>query len=409
MGEENEGTPNNEDKKNSETPEKGDKLHVQTPAPNGYFDAAAEEGQEEEDEEEEGEDGGEEAFRYFSLFRLREEEDKRNQEAALNQLAEMGKQPEGVVYNSSKGVMYPAALQRLLEGGAFTDKLLPPQQPTPESQTVVMAPVVMAPAAGTPAETDEAKRIVSQANQLQRENNFQGAHELYTDALRHARNDELRSAIFFNRSVALARMKRWEESLEDANECVQINPTWPRGAECQGTALEGLGRLQEALDRNGNKKLLEEGGGEGEEEEEDEGGEEVGEEEKGKENVKEGEEREEVLVCDGVVHILSRTWGGGEREREQDLREKVGGGEPRGHWHECANVDAEVQKYIAEHGEGSSGMAFEASMSQLRKLGLSSLQDAITPGHVLHQRDLACGKRKGYSLPVGSGGLHSSP
>ena len=28
-----------------------------------------------------------------------------------------GKQPEGVVYNSSKGVMYPAALQRLLEGG----------------------------------------------------------------------------------------------------------------------------------------------------------------------------------------------------------------------------------------------------------------------------------------------------
>ena len=117
MGEENEGTPNNEDKKNSETPEKGDKLHVQTPAPNGYFDAAAEEGQEEEDEEEEGEDGGEEAFRYFSLFRLREEEDKRNQEAALNQLAEMGKQPEGVVYNSSKGVMYPAALQRLLEGG----------------------------------------------------------------------------------------------------------------------------------------------------------------------------------------------------------------------------------------------------------------------------------------------------
>ena len=107
--------------------------------------------------------------------------------------------------------------------------------------------VVATPAAGTPAEIDEAKRLVSQANQLQRQNKFQEAHELYTNALRHVRNDELRSAIFFNRSVALARMKRWEESLEDANECVKINPTWARGAECQGTALEGLGRLQEAL------------------------------------------------------------------------------------------------------------------------------------------------------------------
>jgi hypothetical protein len=97
------------------------------------------------------------------------------------------------------------------------------------------------------AESDAAKQIVSQANQLQRQNNFEGAHALYTNALLHARNDELRAAIYFNRGIALARMERWEESLMDANECVKINPTWPRGAECQGTALEGLGRLPEAL------------------------------------------------------------------------------------------------------------------------------------------------------------------
>jgi hypothetical protein len=54
-------------------------------------------------------------------------------------------------------------------------------------------------------------------------------------------------------------MKRWEESLEDANECVKINPTWPRGAECQGTALEGLGRLQEALAAFGTALRLEPG------------------------------------------------------------------------------------------------------------------------------------------------------
>ena len=97
------------------------------------------------------------------------------------------------------------------------------------------------------AESDEAKQLVSQANSLQRQNNFEGAHALYTNALLHARNDELRAAIYFNRGIALARMERWEESLMDANECVKINPTWPRGAECQGTALEGLGRLPEAL------------------------------------------------------------------------------------------------------------------------------------------------------------------
>jgi hypothetical protein len=156
-----------------------------------------------------------------------------------------------------------------------------------------------------------------------------------------------------------------------------------------------------------------------EEEEEEEGGwgeecgeeeeEEEGEEEEGKENMKEAEEREEILVCDGVEHILSSTGGGREREREQDLREVVGG-EPRGYWHEWANVDAEVRKYIAEHGNGWSGMP---AMSQLRKHGLSSLEDAITHfGGVMEvagRLGVACGKPEGYLLPVGSGGLYSPP
>jgi hypothetical protein len=154
-------------------------------------------------------------------------------------------------------------------------------------------------------------------------------------------------------------------------------------------------------DKEGGKEEEEEEGGGGEEggkEEEEE----EGEEEEGKENVKEAEEREEVLVCDGVEHILSSTGGGGGREREQDLR-KVVGGEPRGYWHEWANVDAEVRKYIAEHGNGWSGMP---AMSQLRKHGLSSLEDAITQfGGVIEvagRLGLACGKPEGYSLPVGS-------
>lgn len=97
------------------------------------------------------------------------------------------------------------------------------------------------------SESEEAKRLVSQANICQRQEDFKGALVFYGLALEHARNTELKSATLFNRSVALARLLRWEESLQDANDCVSMNPTWSRGPECQGTALEGLGRLHEAL------------------------------------------------------------------------------------------------------------------------------------------------------------------
>ena len=93
----------------------------------------------------------------------------------------------------------------------------------------------------------KAKELVSEGNALQRQNHFEHAIAVYTQALGHACDHELKSAIFFNRSVALARIVRWEESLQDANECVRINPSWARGPECQGAALEGLGRLKEAM------------------------------------------------------------------------------------------------------------------------------------------------------------------
>lgn len=95
-------------------------------------------------------------------------------------------------------------------------------------------------------ENEEAKTLVSRANASQREGNFEGAIVLYTQALEKARSTD-QSAVLFNRSVALARMFRWEEALQDANECVKFNPNWSRGPQCQGTALEGLGRLPEAL------------------------------------------------------------------------------------------------------------------------------------------------------------------
>ena len=41
---------------------------------------------------------------------------------------------------------------------------------------------------------------------------------------------------------------QWGLSLEDADSCVKLRPTWPRGHACRGAALEGMNRLQEALE-----------------------------------------------------------------------------------------------------------------------------------------------------------------
>jgi len=145
--------------------------------------------------------------------------------------------------------------------GAFTPVVSNPPQPelsTPERFITERPPdsmpnasqevaTVTTQGSGKQPESEEAKRLVSKANNCQRQEDFEGAIVIYGQALEQARNTDLRSAILFNRSVALARLLRWEESLQDANVCVRINPNWPRGPECQGTALEGLGRLHEAL------------------------------------------------------------------------------------------------------------------------------------------------------------------
>lgn len=49
------------------------------------------------------------------------------------------------------------------------------------------------------------------------------------------------------RSSAHAHMGQWSMALQDANACINIRPKWSRGHACRGAALEGLGRIEEAL------------------------------------------------------------------------------------------------------------------------------------------------------------------
>ena len=168
--------------------------------------------------------------------------------------------PSNDVLKPSLRAPPPPQLSSLIKNADIGNSAPPGEDIRPGSASV-LAPAVENPDSDSnrQAESAEAKTLVSRANASQREGDFADALVLYTQALEKARNTDLQSAVYFNRSVALARMFRWEEALQDANECVKINPNWPRGPECQGTALEGLGRLPEALAAFENALALEPG------------------------------------------------------------------------------------------------------------------------------------------------------
>lgn len=41
---------------------------------------------------------------------------------------------------------------------------------------------------------------------------------------------------------------QWGLALNDAESCIQLRPTWPRGHACRGAAFEGMDKLTEALE-----------------------------------------------------------------------------------------------------------------------------------------------------------------
>ena len=69
----------------------------------------------------------------------------------------------------------------------------------------------------------------------------------YTIGLQRDEEKALHPVLLSNRSSAFAHVGNWLGSLEDANNCIAIRPTWPRGHACKGAALEGLARHEDAL------------------------------------------------------------------------------------------------------------------------------------------------------------------
>ncbi|KAL3230034.1 Heat shock protein STI1 [Nakaseomyces bracarensis] len=82
---------------------------------------------------------------------------------------------------------------------------------------------------------------------------YEKAIEMFSKAIEVS---ETPNHVFYsNRSASYASLKKFNEALSDAKECVQINPTWSKGYNRLGAAHLGLGDLDEA--EGSYKKALE--------------------------------------------------------------------------------------------------------------------------------------------------------
>jgi stress-induced-phosphoprotein 1 len=85
---------------------------------------------------------------------------------------------------------------------------------------------------------EQATNLIVEGNARQQDKDYEGALACYSSALQLSQEPDMTSAIYFNCSIANSYMERFEDALKDAEECIRVNPAWPRGFECKGTALE---------------------------------------------------------------------------------------------------------------------------------------------------------------------------
>ncbi|KAN0124193.1 hypothetical protein V8E52_001842 [Russula decolorans] len=60
--------------------------------------------------------------------------------------------------------------------------------------------------------------------------------------------DQSNFVVWSNRSAAKAGKRDWDGALADADQCIKVNPTWPKGHARKGAALHGLRRYVEAIE-----------------------------------------------------------------------------------------------------------------------------------------------------------------
>lgn len=73
---------------------------------------------------------------------------------------------------------------------------------------------------------------------------FQSAVDLYTQALVENPSDH---TILGNRSAANYQLKKYEDALSDADQCISIKPDWSKGYQRKAMSLQATGKIEEAI------------------------------------------------------------------------------------------------------------------------------------------------------------------
>jgi tetratricopeptide (TPR) repeat protein len=78
------------------------------------------------------------------------------------------------------------------------------------------------------------------------EGNYEKALEHFSAAINYGGDKEFLKVIYSNRSAVYLKLKRAEESLQDANKALELDPNWPKGFTRKGDALYALKKFTES-------------------------------------------------------------------------------------------------------------------------------------------------------------------
>lgn len=78
--------------------------------------------------------------------------------------------------------------------------------------------------------------------------NYDKAIELYGSAIENAKSDEIKALCLSNRSAAYQAVKKWDEAVADAKECLKLKPGFARGYYRLAIAQKKSAKFREALE-----------------------------------------------------------------------------------------------------------------------------------------------------------------
>lgn len=92
--------------------------------------------------------------------------------------------------------------------------------------------------------TEQANKFKEQGNKFLQAKQFDEAIRAYTEAINLNPHDHV---FFSNRSAAYLSKGDTDHALIDAERCIKINPTWPKGYSRRGAALHAMRKYDEAV------------------------------------------------------------------------------------------------------------------------------------------------------------------